>query len=98
MLVINDELIDIVKRGIEGIKVKSDTIAMDEIEKIVTSTRNYLGTKHSVKNVRKEIFVPKLANRERRGIWKKNGSKDIMQVAREKVKEFLEKQKGLGLS
>ena len=71
---------------------------MDEIEKIVTSTRNYLGTKHSVKNIRKEIFVPKLANRERRGIWKRNGSKDIIQVAREKVNEILEKQKGPGLS
>jgi trimethylamine--corrinoid protein Co-methyltransferase len=98
LLVIDDELIDIVKRGIEGIRVTPETIAMDEIEKIVTSTRNYLGTKHSVKNIRKEIFVPKLANRERRGIWKRNGSKDIIQVAREKVNEILENQKGPGLS
>lgn len=98
LLVIDDELIDIVRRGIEGIKVSPETIAMEEIEKIVTSTRNYLGTKHSVKNIRKELFVPKLASRDRRGIWRKNGSKDIIQVAKEKVDEILEKQKGPGLT
>jgi len=97
LLVIDDELIDIIKRGMEGVRVNEDTIAMEEIKKIVTTTRNFLGTKHSVKNIRKEIFVPKLADRDRRGTWKKRGAKDIIQNATEKVEEILQKQMGPGL-
>ncbi|MFX0070261.1 MAG: trimethylamine methyltransferase family protein, partial [Candidatus Hermodarchaeota archaeon] len=98
LLVIDDELIDIINRGKEGIRVNEDTIAMEEIKKIVTTSRNFLGTKHSVKNIRKELFVPKLSDRDRRGTWKKQGSKDIIQRAREKVDKILETQKGPGLS
>jgi len=54
--------------------------------------------KHTAKNTRKEIFVPKLVNREKRGIWKKNGAKDIIVVAKERVDKILETQKGPGLS
>ena len=97
LLVIDDELIDIIKRGMEGVRVNEDTIAMEEIKKIVTTTRNFLGTKHSVKNIRKELFVPKLADRDRRGTWKKRGAKDIIQNANEKVEEILQKQMGPGL-
>jgi len=97
LLLIDDELIDIIKRGMEGVQVNEDSIAMDEIKKIVTTTRNFLGTKHSVKNIRKELFVPKLADRDRRGTWKKRGSKDIIQNAHEKVEEILQKQIGPGL-
>jgi trimethylamine--corrinoid protein Co-methyltransferase len=98
LLVIDDELIDIVKRGIEGVRVDSETLALEEIEKAAITTRNYLGTKHSVKNIRKEIYVPKLASKERRGSWRKKGSKDIIQMASERVNIILEKQKGPGLS
>ncbi|MFX1445065.1 MAG: trimethylamine methyltransferase family protein [Promethearchaeota archaeon] len=97
LLVIDDELIDIIKRGMEGIRIDEDTIAMEEIKKIVTTTRNFLGTKHSVKNIRKELFVPKLADRDRRGTWKKRGAKDIIQNAYAKVEEILQKQIGPGL-
>ena len=98
LLVIDDELIDIIKRGEEGIRVNEDTIATEEIKKIVTTTRNFLGTKHSVKNIRKELFVPKLADRDRRGTWKKKGAKDIIKIAHEKVEVILQKQKGPGLT
>ena len=54
--------------------------------------------KHTAKNVRKEIIVPKLVDRERRGIWSKHGSKEIMMRAKERVDEILEKQKGPGIS
>jgi trimethylamine--corrinoid protein Co-methyltransferase len=97
LLVIDDELIDIIKRGMEGIRVNEDTIATEEIKKIVTTTRNFLGSKHSVKNIRKELYVPKLADRDRRGTWKKKGAMDIIQNAHKKVEEILQKQKGPGL-
>ncbi|MHA1844702.1 MAG: trimethylamine methyltransferase family protein [Promethearchaeota archaeon] len=89
LLVIDDELIGLLKRGIEGIRVNEETIAAKEIQKIGTTTRNYLGTKHSVKNTRKEIYVPRILNREKRGKWIRNGAKDLFQIATEKVQELL---------
>ena len=98
LLVIDDELAGIVKRGMEGISVNEGSIAFDEIKKAAMSKKNYLGTKHSVKNTRKEIYVPKLVDRNRRGPWLKDGAKDMMVRAREKVNEILQTQKGPGLS
>ena len=98
LLVIDDELAGIIKRGLEGITVNKDTIASEEIKKAMASKKNYLGTKHSVKNTRKEIYIPKLVDRNRRGSWLKEGAKDIMIRAREKVDEILQSQQGPGLS
>jgi len=98
LLVIDDELIDIVKRGFDGIRVDEESIAIDEISKVATEGKNYLMLKHTSKNTRKELFVPKLANRDRRGIWQRNGAKDIILRAKEKVDSILETQKGPGIS
>ncbi len=98
LLAIDDELAGIVKRGLEGISVNEGTIASNEIKKTMASKKNYLGTKHSVKNTRKEIYVPKLVDRNRRGPWLKDGAKDMIVRAREKVNEILQTQKGPGLS
>ncbi|MHA1105160.1 MAG: trimethylamine methyltransferase family protein [Promethearchaeota archaeon] len=98
LLVIDDELIEIVKRGMRGIKVDENTMALNEITRVATEGKNYLMLKHTSKNIRKEIFAPKLADRNRRGIWQRNGSKDIIERAREKVEQILENQKGPGIS
>ena len=97
LLVIDDELIDTVKRGMEGILVNDITLAIEEIKTVATTGKNYLALRHTSKNVRKEIFVPKLVDRDRRGVWQKNGAKDIIERAREKVETILNKQKGPGL-
>ncbi len=98
LLVIDDEIIDIINRGREGINVNDETLALEQIKRVALEGKNYLMLKHTAKNTRKEIFVPKLADRDRRGIWKRNGSKDIIQRAREKVNQILESQKGPGIS
>jgi len=94
LLVIDDELIAILKRGLNGIDVNANTIARNEIEKAISTNRNYLGTKHSAKNTRKEIYIPPLINREKRGNWIRNGSKDLMLIAKERVDQILKAQEG----
>ena len=94
LLVIDDELIDIVKRGMDGIRVNDETLAINEIKRVANEGKNYLMLKHTAKNTRKEIFVPKLTNRDRRGTWIKQGAKDIILTAREKVESILKEQKG----
>jgi trimethylamine--corrinoid protein Co-methyltransferase len=97
LLVIDNELINIVKRGIEGINVNEETLAVNEIKKVATEGKNFLMLKHTAKNTRKEIFVPKLVNRDKRGIWLRNGGKDMIENAKERVDIILEQQKGPGI-
>ncbi len=92
LLAIDDELAGMVKRAMEGIAVNEDTLALATIKKVATSKEknaSFLGEKHTVKYMKKEIYRPKLADRERRSRWHKNGAKDIIIVAREKVDQIL---------
>lgn len=98
LLVIDDELIEIINHGKNGIRVDEESLAVEEIKRVVNEGKNYLMLKHTAKNTRKEIIVPKLIDRDRRGIWIKNGSKDIMMRAKEKVDLILKNQKGPGIS
>jgi trimethylamine--corrinoid protein Co-methyltransferase len=98
LLLIDNELIGVLKRAREGISVNDDTIALEEIKKIALTTRNYLGTKHSVKNTRKEFYIPKLIDRDKRGKWIQEGSLTIDEKARRRVSELLDAFQGPGLS
>lgn len=98
LLVIDDEFAGIIKRGMEGINVNQETLAYKEIKRIAEENKNYLSLKHTAKNVRKEIYVPKLIDRKRRGIWIKEGAKDIMDVAKERIERIMKTQSGPGLT
>jgi len=98
LLVIDDELIDMINHGMKGIRFNEETLAINEIKRVATEGKNYMMLKHTSKNTRKEIFVPKLADRDRRGIWRRNGSKDITMRAKEKVNLILENQVGPGIA
>ncbi len=98
LLVIDDDLASIVNRAKQGISVDENTLAEEVIREVSQKEKkHYLGLKHSVKNIRKELYISKLADRNRRNIWKKQGSKDIMQRAREKVDQILATQEGPGM-
>ncbi|UCC19467.1 MAG: trimethylamine methyltransferase family protein [Promethearchaeota archaeon] len=94
LLVIDDELCSIVKRGLEGIKVGEESLAIEQIKRVAASGKSYLSLKHTAKNTRKELFVPLLADRNRRSLWQKAGATDIMERAKEKVEKILSTQKG----
>ncbi|TXT58402.1 MAG: hypothetical protein BAJALOKI2v1_380013 [Promethearchaeota archaeon] len=93
LLVIDDELASIVKRALDGINVNENTLALEEIKKIAQSDKTYLSLKHTAKNTRKEIFVPKLVDRERRGKWLRAGKKQMIDRAREKVEKILSEER-----
>ncbi|MGM0470376.1 MAG: trimethylamine methyltransferase family protein, partial [Promethearchaeati archaeon] len=90
LLAIDDELIGVIKRGMDGFQVNEYTLAKQEIRDIANGIRkSYLGTKHSVKFTRKEIFNPSLIDRNRRGLWIKNGRQDMFERAQEKIEQIL---------
>ena len=98
LLVIDDDLAGIVSRAKKGITVDENTIAAEVIREVSQKEKkHYLGNKHSVRNIRKELYISKLADRNRRNIWKKQGSKEIMVRAKEKVDQILATQQGPGM-
>jgi trimethylamine--corrinoid protein Co-methyltransferase len=65
-LVIDNEILGMCQRVLRGIEVDDETLAMDlMIEK--GPGRDYLAEHHTVKFMRSEFFVPRLANRIKRG-------------------------------
>ena len=91
-LLIDQEIVRMIRRIIQGIAVNKDTIALDVIKK-VGPAGNYLGERHTLKYMRQELSTTTLINRKMRDNWEKNGSKDISEVAREKAIEILENYK-----
>jgi trimethylamine---corrinoid protein Co-methyltransferase len=91
-LLIDEEIVRMIRRVLQGITVNKDTIALDVIKK-VGPAGNYLGESHTRKYMRQELSTTTLINRKMRENWEKNGSKDIAEVAREKAIEILENYK-----
>jgi trimethylamine--corrinoid protein Co-methyltransferase len=87
-LVIDDELIGMVKRVIDGIKVDKDHLALDLIKKVGPGGL-FTGERHTLKYVREEHFQPKITDRRSRSVWEERGSKDIITRATETAKEIL---------
>ncbi len=81
-----------INRAFDGVKVDEDTIALDVIEKVATDPKpgaTFLSEPHTRKHMKKELYMPKLVNRNRRTTWRKKGSKDIISSASDKVEEIL---------
>ncbi|MBD3254569.1 MAG: hypothetical protein GF383_05725 [Candidatus Lokiarchaeota archaeon] len=93
LLVIDDDLVGMVKRALEGVEVNEDTLALEEIKKVATSDKkgvNFLSEKHTRKFMKQELIFPELVDRNRRSTWRKKGAKDIIERASEKIKTILE--------
>jgi len=90
-LVIDNEIAGVILRGLGGIEVNEENLAVDAIRKVGPGG-HFLSEKHTLKHI-KELYIPELADRKRRGEWHDAGSKDILQRAKEKAKRILETHK-----
>lgn len=88
LLVIDNEILESMLRFVRGFEINDDTLALDIIRK-VRPGGHYLAEKHTLNNFLKEHWVPKISDRKPYDTWEKAGAKDIVKVAKEKVKEIL---------
>jgi len=88
LLVIDNEILESMLRVVRGYEINDDTLALDIIRK-VGAGGHYLAEKHTLNNFLKEHWVPKISDRKPYDTWEKTGAKDIVKVAKEKVKEIL---------
>ncbi|MEM2738754.1 MAG: trimethylamine methyltransferase family protein [Candidatus Bathyarchaeia archaeon] len=87
-LVIDNELAGMATRAIKGIEIDDYTLAVDIIKKVGPGG-HYLTQKHTLESFRKEHYIPTILNRLKREAWERAGSKDLVEIAREKVKQIL---------
>ena len=86
--VIDNEMLGMVARVLEGIRVTPETLSMDAIRE-VGPRGNFMGLRHTLNHIRSEHYLPQLFDRSTVETWQKNGAKDIREIAREKAKEIL---------
>ncbi len=87
-IVIDNELAGMVARTLAGIKVTDETLAVDEILR-AGPTASYLSTPFTARMFRREHFIPEMADRKSREAWQKDGGKDMVDLAKEKVRWIL---------
>ncbi len=95
-LLIDQEIVRMIRRILKGITVNKDTMALDVIQK-VGPAGNYLAERHTLKYMRQELSSTELINRRMRDHWENAGAKDMAQSAREKAIEILENYKPVPL-
>ena len=86
--VIDNEICGAVSRAVHGIDVNDRTLAMDVIE-AVGPGGEFLSQRHTLENVQKEHYIPRIINRDKWEVWQRAGAKDLRQVAREEAKRIL---------
>jgi Trimethylamine:corrinoid methyltransferase len=91
-LLIDAEIVRMIRRILQGIPVNKETIALDVIQK-VGPAGNYLAERHTLKHMRQELSTTTLINRRMRDHWEASGAKDMAAAARDKAHEILENYK-----
>ncbi len=86
-LVIDNEILGMVMRAVEGIRVDDDTLAFDLIRQVGPGG-NFVTAKHTRRFMRSEHYQPSLSDRDSREEWEAEGGKVTWEKAAERVKEL----------
>ncbi len=94
--VIDNDIIGMARRVMQGISVTPETLGVAVIE-AAGPGGNYLTAPHTVNNFRKELFMPAVAVRSNYASWERSGRKNTIDYAREYVKKTLSEHRPLPL-
>jgi trimethylamine--corrinoid protein Co-methyltransferase len=87
-LVIDNEIASYIKRMLQGFEVTEETIAFDVI-KAVGIGGNFLSHPHTVKNFRKDFWIPELMERMPWDSWNRQQVRGFEAKARKKAEHIL---------
>jgi len=90
--VIDNEILGMVMRAVDGIKVDDDTLAVDLIKQVGPGG-NFVAARHTRQFMRSEHYQPSLSDRNSQEEWLARGGKATWERASEIVKELLAKPK-----
>jgi len=86
-LVIDNDIVKMVRYAIQGIDVTDDTMAVDIIKQ-AHEIKDFLHQKHTIQYMKTQS-KPKLIDRKTRGAWEAKGGTDLTQRAREEARRIL---------
>ncbi len=95
MVVINDEIISFVRRLLNGIRLTADTLDLDVIH-AVGPGGSFLKTSHTKAHFR-EVWYPRLFDRQMYGSWVERGRPTAVERAREMARETIDTHEPLPL-
>jgi trimethylamine--corrinoid protein Co-methyltransferase len=87
--VIDNEIIEMIKRILSGIRVNENTLGFDVIEKVGPGG-NYVMEDHTVEHMKEEFFYPNLSVRCNFDIWEERGRPSMLSRANDLVDEILD--------
>ncbi len=87
-IVVDDEIVAAIARLIRGEVANEDTLALDVIEKVGPG-KNFLAQRHTMAHLRTEHFMPTLVDRRAFDSWAADGSKGLVDRARDKTRWIL---------
>jgi len=89
-LIIDNEIMRMLRKIIRGIKINKDTLAIDAIA-AAAKDQSYLIQEHTLRHLRKdEVFIPDLGFDGMWDQWEKQGQLDIQQKAGHRVRQLLD--------
>ena len=88
--VIDNDILGMIMRAVEGITVNEDTIAFDLIKQVGPGG-NFVATKHTRRFMRSEHYQPSISDRSNREEWEISGQKVTWKRAAETVPRIIGK-------
>jgi trimethylamine--corrinoid protein Co-methyltransferase len=85
---LDEEIVGFAKRILNGIDVTAEKIAADLIKSIGPGG-SFLGTRHSLKHFREELWMPQISDRTTWSVWHERGEKSAEVRAHEAAKKVL---------
>jgi len=89
-LVVDNEMVGMIKRTLSGVDFSEENLAIDIIKK-VQFEGNFMKEKHTLQHFNSEHWIPTLTNRETADAWLRAGSPDLRNVARNMAMDILKK-------
>jgi trimethylamine--corrinoid protein Co-methyltransferase len=86
--VVDNEIIGMVMRAVEGIKVNEETLALDLIKEVGPGG-HFVYSRHTRRHMRKEHYQPTLSDRDHLEQWWGRGREDTAVRAKRKAQEIL---------
>ncbi|MCM8759031.1 MAG: trimethylamine methyltransferase family protein [Candidatus Omnitrophica bacterium] len=92
-LVIDREIVEILKRIAKNENVDEESIGFETIKEVIEQGGSFLASEHTVRYFKKELFEPVLLTRDMFNVWKDKGMKKDIDIAREIVFEAINGEK-----
>ena len=94
--VIDNEIIQYVKRFNRGVEVSDETLAIDLVREVGISG-SFLDRLHTAENFQEELFLPSILNRQKRVPWESAGRSPLDKRAEEIADRLMFSEVGTGI-